>query len=124
MTITATQVANEPPVQHASGAYLDDASTPAAATITLGFRPYYFHWLNATDRIGYEWYNGMAAGTTHKSVAAGTRTLDTGDAAITVNTSSVTVVHTALTQTVGGATVTIAAAAILQNKQNYWRAIG
>lgn len=105
MAITATQENGRGITRHATGAYLDSAGTPAAATITLGFVPRYFQWLNATDRIGYEWYNGMAAGTTLKSVAAGTRTLDTGDAAITVNTDG---------------TVTIAAAAILQNKQNYW----
>jgi hypothetical protein len=108
MAITSTQENGTPIVRKTRGAYLDSAGTPAAATLTLGYTPYYVMWLNATDRIQYEWYEGMAAGTTLKTVAAGTRTLDTADVAITVNTDG---------------TVTIGAAAILQNKQNYWRAV-
>lgn len=96
------------------GAYLDDAGTPAAATIGLGFIPVYFQWLNATDRIGYEWFEGMAAGTTLKTVAAGTRTLDTADVAISPGTRAAGT----------DGTVVIGAAAILQSKQNYWRAEG
>jgi hypothetical protein len=56
------------------------------------------------DRIEYEWFSGMAADTTLKTVAAGTRTLDTGDAAVNVS----------------GTTVTVAAAAAIQNKQCRW----
>ena len=106
MAITQTQTNGNGVVRKTTGAYLDSAGTPAAATITLGFNPTYFEWLNATDRIGYEWYDGMAAGTTLKSVAAGTRTLDTSDVAISVS----------------GGVVTIGASAVLQNKQYYWRA--
>jgi hypothetical protein len=91
-------------VRNASGSYLDDAGTPAAATITLGFTPRYVAWHNVTDRISYEWFDGAANGTTLKTVAAGTRTLDTADAAISVS----------------GGVVTIGAAAILQNKQYRW----
>lgn len=104
MAVTSSQVNGSGHVRNTTGAYLDSAGSPAAATLTLGFTPRYVCWLNATDRIQYEWYDGMAAGTTLKTVAAGTRTLDTGDAAISVS----------------GGTVTIAAAAILQNKQNYY----
>ena len=106
MAVTSTQNDTNGVVRNSEGKYLDDAGTPAAATITLGFTPTYFCWENATDRIKYEWYYGMANGTTLKTVAAGTRTLDTGDAAISVTNG----------------VVTIGAAAILQNKQNYWRA--
>jgi hypothetical protein len=104
MAITSTQVDPDVAIRNNGGAWLDSAGTPAAAAITLGFTPKYVCWLNATDRIQYEWYSGMANGTTLKTVAAGTRTLDTADVAISV-TSGV---------------VTIGAAAILQNKQNYW----
>jgi hypothetical protein len=107
MATTATQKNGKGMVRHTSGAYLDDAGTPAAATLTLGFIPRYVRWLNATDRIQYEWFDGMAAGTTLKTVAAGTRTLDTADVAISVGTDG---------------TVTIGAAAIIQNKQNYYEA--
>ena len=105
MAITQTQKEGSGIVRHVSGSYLDDAGTPAAATITLGFVPRYFAWHNVTDRISWEWFDGAAAGTCLKTVAAGTRTLDTGDAAITANSDG---------------TVTIAAAAILQNKQYRW----
>jgi hypothetical protein len=104
MAITSTQNNGDAIVHSASGAWSDSAGTPALATLTLGFTPRYVCWLNATDRIQYEWFDGMAAGTTLKTVAAGTRTLDTADAAISVD----------------GGTVTIAAAAILQSKANYW----
>jgi hypothetical protein len=103
MAITKTQK-DDQVVRHVSGSHLDDAATPAAATITLGFTPRYFAWHNVTDRISWEWFDGAAAGTTLKTVAAGTRTLDTADAAISVS----------------GGVVTIAAAAILQNKQYRW----
>ncbi len=91
-------------VRHATGSYLDDAATPAAATITLGYQPRYVAVHNITDRISYEWFEGNANGTTLKTVAAGTRTLDTGDAAISVSANG----------------FTIGAAAILQNKQIRW----
>lgn len=106
MTITATQ--NSPHQAHnrATGRYLDDAASPAAAALTLGFTPRKVKWHNLTDRISYEWFEGMANGTTLKTVAAGTRTLDTADVAISVS----------------GGTVTIGASAILQSKQYQWEA--
>lgn len=104
MAVTSSQNDSNGVVRNSEGKYVDDAGTPAAATITLGFTPVYVRWLNATDRIQYEWFYGMANGTTLKTVAAGTRTLDTTDAAISVT----------------GGVVTIGAAAILQNKVNYW----
>lgn len=103
MAITSTQK-NDSVVRHVSGSHLDDAASPAAAAITLGFTPRYFAWHNVTDRISYEWFDGAANGTTLKTVAAGTRTLDTGDAAISVSNG----------------VVTVAAAVILQNKQYRW----
>lgn len=103
MAVTSTQK-DDQVVRHVSGSYLDDAGTPAAAAITLGFTPRYFAWHNVTDRISYEWFDGAANGTTLKSVAAGTRTLDTADVAISVS----------------GGVVTVGAAAILQNKQYRW----
>ena len=104
MAITSSQENGDAIVHYASGSYLDSAGTPAAATITLGFTPRYFAWHSTTGRISYEWFDGMADGTTLKTVAAGTRTLDTTDVAIDVD----------------GGIVTIAAAAILQNEQIRW----
>lgn len=50
--------------------------------VNLGFYPRYVQLVNLTDQTTYEWYFGMAAGTTLKTVAAGTRTLNTADVAI------------------------------------------
>lgn len=111
MTITAIQKDGRTLDPFTSGSYFDDAASPALTVITLGFIPRYFRWENVTDRIGWEWFDGAANGTTLKTVAAGTRTLDTTDVAISVSSAN---------QSSG--TVTIAAAAILQNKQYRWQA--
>lgn len=108
MAITRTQENGDGILHYASGSFLDDAGTPAAATITLGFTPRYFAWHSTTGRISYEWFDGMADGTALKSVANGTRTLDTTDVSIDVDDG----------------TVTIGAAAILQNEQIRWVAQG
>ena len=65
------------------GAFIDTGTVKKSA-IKLGFRPRYIKLVNATDRTIYEWFEGMASGTTLKTVAVGTVTLDTGDAAIAV----------------------------------------
>src|SRR3990167_3782872 len=108
MAITSTQRNMEGIGREASGSFLDDAGTPAAANITLGFTLTYFAWHSTTVCISYEWFDGMADGTTLKTVANGTRTLDTADVAIDVD----------------GDDVTIAAASILQNEQIRWIARG
>lgn len=106
MAITSTQKNGRNLEPTASGSFLDNAASPAAAILTLGFSPRYVRWVNETDRIEYEWFDGDTNGTTLKTVAAGTRTLDTADVAISVT----------------GSLVTIGAAAILQNKQYRWLA--
>ena len=102
MAITQSQTNSDGVVRLTTGSHLDDAATPALLTITPGYTPRYVRFVNATDRIEWEWFEGAADGTTLKTVAAGTRTLDTADAAITVNDDD---------------TITIPAALILQNKQ-------
>jgi hypothetical protein len=74
-------------VQRATGRFQTDA-TAAAVAIELGFKPRYFQWVNLTDRITYEWYEGMASGTTVKTLETGVRTLDTADVAIQVDAGS------------------------------------
>jgi len=76
----------------------------AALTLDLGFEAKYVKFVNATDRIEYEKYAGMSATQTIKTVAAGTRTLDTADAAIAID----------------GNVVTIAAAAAINAKVCYF----
>ena len=61
-----------------------DTGTVKKSAIKLGFRPRYIKLVNATDRSVSEWFEGMVSGTTLKTVAAGTKTLDTGDAAIAI----------------------------------------
>lgn len=118
MAITSTIKLPTGILNRASGSHLDDAGTPALLDLTLGFIPKYFAWHNVTDRISWEWFDGAADGTTLKTVAAGTRTLDTADVAITIR-------DTAADELAGIAgRVRIAAAAILQNKQYRWVAFG
>ena len=57
--------------------HLDDAGSPAAASYRVGFQPRYVRVENATDRILNEWYEGMTSGHAVKTVAAGTRSLET-----------------------------------------------
>jgi len=57
----------------AVGRYLTDA-TAAAITITTGFKPRYVKVVNNTSRDWYQWFEGMAADSAHKTVAAGTGT--------------------------------------------------
>lgn len=121
MTITATLVQTGALIEYAAGTHFDDAGSPALKAISVGFLPKKVRWVNSTDRIEYEWVTGNANGTTLKTVAAGTRTLDTADVAISVasaNTGAVPVLVK------GTYVVTIAAAAILQNKVNYFEIIG
>jgi len=93
MAITSNQ--EDSPVANRSveGGWLDSAAPRPPQASTLGYSPQYVCWLNATDRIQYEWYKGMANGTTLKTVAAGTRTLDTADVAISVTAGVVTIVR-------------------------------
>lgn len=105
MAITSTEKPSNGIVRDTTGSFIT-TSTAADVAIDLGFAPRYFRWVNETDRIEYEWFEGMATDTTLKTVAAGTRTLDTADAAINVD----------------GKTVTVAAAAAIQDKQCRWYA--
>lgn len=109
MTITSTQN-NAQNVMRGPLAYshFDDAASPAAIVLTPGFRPRYVCIWNVTDRIKYEWFDGMAATDYVKTVAAGTITLGTDSALAVVAT-----VTSALPQ----ASVTLAASQVLQNKQ-------
>lgn len=104
MAITQSQVNAIDRAKVATGAYLDDAATPAAAAIEVGFKPRYIRVENFTDRIGLEWFNGQASATSLRTVAAGTRTADTTDG-ITIDTDN---------KGFGFS--------VLQNKQYYWEA--
>lgn len=85
-TITGNSVPSDSP-QYKVGRIVFDATAITAAdsvVVSLGFTPKYVVWENVTDRVKIEWYEGMAANTSIKTVAAGTRTLETTNGGITV----------------------------------------
>ena len=69
----------------AVGQVVSDSATAAAATFTVGFIPRHVIFVNLTDRISDEWFEGMSAANSLHTVAAGTRTLETTNG-ITVGT--------------------------------------
>jgi hypothetical protein len=59
------------------GVLVNDAGGAVAVTLTLGFVPRHFRIVNVTDQIEYEWHFGMTNPGAIRTVAAGTRTLQT-----------------------------------------------
>lgn len=53
--------------------------------VVTGFKPRYVRWVNVTDRVEVEWFEGMDANTCIKTAANGTRTLETTNGGITVD---------------------------------------
>lgn len=105
MTITQTQKSGSGPNRFYTARHFDDAGTPALVVLYPGFKPRYVQAINLTDRITYEFYEGMAQGDYFKTVAAGTRTLETDDVLIVeVDVGDL-------------ASITLAASVVLQNKQ-------
>ena len=100
-------------VNHAVGQVVTDAGAAADTTFTCGFQPRVIRWINQTDRITLEWYEGMAQNSAIRTVAAGTRTLDV---------SSGITVGTAALGTLGQ--FTIKAADIPASKVASWQAEG
>lgn len=93
------------------GSVVYDATAIVAADSTrifTGFKPRYVRWENATDRISIEWFEGMVANTSIKTAAAGTRTLETTNGGITVDSQGFRVLQNA---TLG---------AIAASKTCYW----
>lgn len=58
-------------------------------TITPGFVPNYVKVMNVTEKIMHEWHKGMNQGDYLKTVAAGTRTLETDDVLVVNETTGV-----------------------------------
>jgi hypothetical protein len=106
MTATTNSQSNSNGVYcFATGKIVQDATTAAALTLTLGFVPRYFRLVNLTDRITDEWFDGMAAASSLHTVAAGTLTLET--------TNGITV---------SGTSVTFTATTMVASKTYYWEA--
>lgn len=123
MTITSTQYNTPPVVQFASGSHLDSAGSPAAATINIAFRPRYIRVVNETQRIEAEWFDGMAATNTLKTVANGTRTLDANSLIAPVLATSVQSNADNPAEASQYYSFTIDAALIAQNDQLRWQAM-
>ncbi len=68
-----------------------------SVVISCGFKPRKVRWENLTDRVGGEWFEGMAADSCLKTVAAGTRTLEitSGNGGITVTDKGFSVLQNA-----------------------------
>jgi hypothetical protein len=79
MARTETTVQDNGIIRLTSGAVFDDAGAPDAASINLGFRPRYIRVVNHTDRIEYEWFQGMASATSLKTIANGTRSAEAAE---------------------------------------------
>ena len=82
MTITQTEKRGSGPNRLYTARHFDDAATPALVTLYPGFKPRKVKVINLTDRIQYEWFEGMTQGDYLKTVAAGTRTLETDDVVV------------------------------------------
>jgi hypothetical protein len=67
----ASSVAN-----YAQGRVTTDAGAAVDTTFNPGFIARYIKWVDNTNRITLEWYEGMASNSAIRTVAAGTRTLD------------------------------------------------
>jgi hypothetical protein len=122
-TLTGNTVPHDAPkIKVGRNVFDATAITAADSTlVNLGFTPKYVVWENVTDRIKIEWYEGMAANTCIKTVAAGTRTLETTNGGITVCTSDGTAaVDGKCFSVLQNATL----AAILASKVCTWKAIG
>lgn len=85
MAVTSTEQKAMNTGKISTGSWLDDASSPDAASITLGRDPVYIRVENETDRIAFEWFKGQATANGIKTVAAGTRTLLTSAGITVVN---------------------------------------
>lgn len=85
---TDTVAAQSVPLQFAEGKVVYDSTSITAtdySRFAIGFKPKYLKFLNLTDRVQVEWYEGMTASQNMLTVAAGTRTLDTTASAIVVD---------------------------------------
>jgi hypothetical protein len=103
--------------QLAVGKVVFDATAITATDYTeidIGFKPKYVEFINATDRVGGEFYEGMDANSCIKTVAAGTRTLEVtgGNGGITLTDTGFRVLQNATL------------ALILASKTCYFRAQG
>lgn len=83
---TLTQNLSQMSGQFAVGKVVFDATAITAADyvqVTCGFKPKYVKFVNVTDRIAVEFFEGMADDTCVKTAAAGAVTLETTNKGVT-----------------------------------------
>lgn len=94
MALTSTQKNSDGPRRHAFGSR-SGTRTAANFTVSPGFVPNYVRVINLTDRVQAEWFAGIGSGldTTKElvTVAAGTRTYESGGIAVDSATGDITV---------------------------------
>ena len=104
MAITSSTSSAANLLHFANGSHLDSGGSPADASIKLGFIPRFVQVVNETDRITFEWYEGIASEAGVKTAANGDRTLETSGLI-----------------GVSGDTITFP---VIQNKQYRWISLG
>ena len=83
MTITATLTQSNTHLNRAFGSHLETAG--GAKTITVGFMPRRVKWVDETNLHSWEWFSGMANGTSLRTDGSTkARTLNTAEAAISI----------------------------------------
>jgi hypothetical protein len=106
MALTTNTQSNANGVSNfAVGKVVTDGGAAAATTFTLGFVPRKVKFVNLTDRITDEWFEGMTSASSLHAVAGGTLTLET--------TNGIAV---------AGNTFTVTATTIPASKTFYWEA--
>jgi len=96
-------------VNFASGLAKTDSGAASVSTFTPGFNPRYIKWVNVTDGIMHEWYEGMSVtAQSIKTIIDGTRSLETTD----------------VIKNPGDGTFTVTAAIIVASKTHVWQAFG
>lgn len=103
---TQTQAAGI--VNIAFGSMATDSGAATDTTFTPGFVPRYICWINVTDRVRWEWWQGMTTAQCISTAANGTVTLETTN--VIVNNSD--------------GTFTVKAAIIVASKTHCWEARG
>jgi hypothetical protein len=112
MTMTTNTQANAAGIlNYATGYVVTNADAAAAQAFTCGFVPRKIRWVNVTDRLINEWYNGMASPSSVAEAQNGDKTLET--------TNGITVGSGATVNT-----FTVAAAIIVASKTHVWEAFG
>lgn len=99
-TLTLTKASSQGTPADVVGKIVFDATAITATDyieVDVGFKPSYVNFVNLTDRVSGEFYDGMADNSCLKTVAAGTRTLEVtgGNGGITLTANGFRVLQNA-----------------------------